>query len=390
LREELEPELGRELRLDVLSGTSVGAIHACYLGATAGEGAQQARLLTEHWLGMKVDEVLGFGYRDVVRFVREIMGSSGSHPSRHGGLVDPRGLRAIVGSRVPWLQIGRNLRRGVFSALSVSTTHVASGTTLTFIQRAGGGIPPWGNDPHFRATAAAIGPKHALASAAIPLIFPVVKLHGELFVDGSLRMNVPLSPALRLGARRVVVVSLRPKQETPADNVPTPETSPKAAMGPFLMGKALNALLVDRTDQDLDRLKRLNSLLEAGTRAFGPGFAHTLNEALVPHRNQQVRYVRTLLVRPSRDVAALALEYARSPEFKKSGKGLGHRAILTLAERGADLASYLLFDGGFARLLIDLGRADARARRPEWIRFWSEAPECASEAAEMGAGASAA
>jgi NTE family protein len=97
--------------------------------------------------------------------------------------------------------------------------------------------------------------------------------------------------------------------------------------------------------------------------------------------------VRELLVRPSRDLGELAAEYVRTPEFRRRSQGLAHKAILRLVEREAareaDLASYLLFDGGFADILIDLGRRDARARREQWQRFWSEEPQSVAEAALM-------
>jgi len=392
LREELEPELGRELRLDILAGTSVGAIHACYLAATSDQPRLQARGMRAHWTGMKVEEVLRCGVGDIFRLLRETLSKPASHPRdiQYGGLVDPRGLRAIVGQGIPWRGIGRNLRQGHVDALAVSATHVGSGRATVFVQRRGGGIPSWGNDPSYQAEAARIGPLHALASAAIPVAFPAVRLRGELHVDGGLRMNVPLSPALRLGAQRVVVVSLRhealraPRQGDKPGS-PGVEREQAIATAPFLVGKMLNTLMMDRTDQDLGRLRRLNAILEAGTVSYGPDFARTLGAVLEPHRSQPLRYVRELLVRPSKDLGALAAEYVRTPEFRRRSHGLAHKAILRLVDREArheaDLASYLLFDGGFAELLIDLGRQDARALREQWLRFWSNAPQCVAEMA---------
>lgn len=234
-----------------------------------------------------------------------------------------------------------------------------------------------------------IGPNHALASAAIPVIFPAVRIRNELHIDGFLRLNVPISPALRLGAQRVIIISLRPDPGVlkAPESVLEEDREQAVASAPFLVGKMLNMMMTDRTDQDLGRLRRLNAILEAGTVAYGPGFSETMSAALYPHRSQPVRYVRELLVRPSRDLGELAAEYVRTTEFRKSSNGLAHKAILKLVERGApreaDLASYLMFDGGFADILIDLGRRDARARRAQWQRFWSEEPQCVSEEAHM-------
>jgi len=384
LRDELEPELGRTLPLDILVGTSVGALHACYLAATSDRPELQGAGIRAHWTGMKVEEVLRVGMGDFLRVLREAFGKPAPHPRdiQYGGLVDPRGLRAIVGRGIPWPGIGRNVRKGHVDALAVSTTHVSSGRATVFVQRHGGGVPSWGSDPFYQAEATRIGPTHALASAAIPVVFPAVRLRGDLHVDGGLRLNVPLSPALRLGAQRVIVVSLR---HDARPSPPSPSPPQAFAAAPLLAGKMLATLMMDRTDQDLGRLRRLNTLLEAGTAAYGKDFASTLGAALGEHRTQPLRYVRDLLVRPSQDLAVLAAEYVRTPGFRSKGQGLAHKTILRMVDqegtRSAVLASYLLFDGGFADLLIDLGRRDARALRSEWLRFWSEEPQNLSERA---------
>jgi NTE family protein len=391
LRDELQQELGRDLRLDLLTGTSVGAIHACFLAATCDEPKAQGKQLVARWLNMRVDRVLDFGLIDVLRMLRETVGGvPRDRSTQHGGLVKGAGLRKLVCETVAWRCIGRNLRHRHVDALAISATHVASGRTIVFIQRVGGGAPDWGSNPHYRAEAARIGPTHALASAAIPIIFPAVRLRNHLYVDGGLRLNVPLSPAIRLGADRVVVISVRPGH-TPSAEADREERAHDvdqvwaSVSAPFLFGKALNALMLDSTDQDLDRLRMLNDVLEAGTKVYGPGFIAALNSALQPYRRRPVRYVRTLLVRPSRDLGTLAAEYVRSSEFRRSTLTLSRRVIFRLTERessrGSDLASYLLFDAGFAEMLIDLGRKDARAKREEWIRFWSNAPDSAHETA---------
>src|SRR5262249_5175354 len=177
-------------------------------------------------------------------------------------------------------------------ALTVSCTHVATGRTIAFVQKRGE-LPPWGNDPYYQAKAARISPKYALASAAIPILFPAVWLDGQLYVDGGLRFNVPLSPALRWGAARLIVISLRPDQSQSAradvaERARVLDQAHVAPTAPFLFGKTLNALLLDRTNQDYSQLRRINDMLEAGTRAYGAQFARVLGGALSPHRNQAV------------------------------------------------------------------------------------------------------
>lgn len=389
LREELERELGRPIQLPVIAGTSVGAINACHVAAYAEHGKHQARELVERWRALTIHEVLRFGASDLVRVAREILGRVPDvSEERNGGLIDPTGIYDIVLRGVPWRNIGRSIRRGTLHGLAVSATHVATGRTTVFVQMRKLEVPAWTRDPHLRAEPALIGPHHALASAAIPLLFPAVQISGRLYLDGGLRLNVPLSPALRMGADRVIVVSLRHLDPPPAGpEVPEGAAERAVATAPFLFGKTLNALMLDRTDQDLERLRRLNSVLVAGTDAYGPSFGDVINRAMVPHRNTGVRYVRNILVRPSEDIGLLAAAYARSPEFQKRAKGMAGGVVRRLVDReapdSADLLSYLLFDGGFADILVTMGRNDAKKMRDAWLRFFSEQPECEAEAAQL-------
>lgn len=417
LRDELGPELGKQVPLHILTGTSIGAINACYLAGSAAIPEAQGRGLVDRWKDLRIEHILQFGTRDVARLIRDL---TRRVPIRQGarysgGLVNPDGLQEVVRRVIPWPEIGRNIRNGHLDALSVSCTEVASGRTTVFVHRRKRHVPPWSRDYHYRAISTRIGPSHALASAAIPLLFPAVPVGGQLYVDGGLRQSVPLSPALRLGAERVIVVSLRSRPVTAtllpggedapgrealpewdansggtealrALGAPEEEAYPSAA---FLLGKTLNALLLDRLDEDLHRLRRFNAFLEAGTRAYGPGFEDVFNESLKDFHPRGIRWVRNLLVHPSRDLGALAAEYARSPEFAKRADNLVGRLVRRLADsearNRADLVSYLLFDGGYAEILVDLGRADARRRRDEWIRFFSDEPESEAEAVQIEA-----
>jgi len=414
LRDELALELGVQVPIDVLAGTSVGAINACYLAGAAASPQRQGEELAGKWTSLRIENVLAFGPRDAFRLLRGLVQRSPARPEQEtfGGIVDPTGLRNLVRTTVPWRDISRNIREGRLNALSVSCTTVATGRTTVFVQRRERDAPPWSKDFHYRAIAARVGPSHALASAAIPLLFPAVSVGGELYVDGGLRQSVPLSPALRLGAHRVIVISLRhrpvtasmlPSGEPAAPLPPRPlppergEAQPTPRKGSesraayptaaFLAGKTLDALLLDRIDEDLNRLRRFNSILEAGTRAYGADFETVLNDAFKPMRHHPMRWVRNVLVHPSEDLGKLAADYARSPEFKKRAGGFVGGVIRRLAESEArdraDLVSYLLFDGGFADRLIDLGRRDARAMRAEWLRFFSPEPESAAEAAQL-------
>jgi NTE family protein len=297
-------------------------------------------------------------------------------------MLDPGGLERVVERSIPFDRIGANLRAGHLDALTVSTTHVKSGRTMVYVHHrdleAEAGepetmppLPVWSKDPTTTSRAARITARHALASAAIPILFRAVKLEGEYHCDGGLRQNVPLSPARRMGAGRVLVVNPHYISTTPLDDAGAEDLFP----GPFfLLGKTLNALLLDRIDSDLARLETINRILDAGTKVAGPGFVGALNQAMGYPEGQGLRPMRALLVRASQDIGRLAAEFVRTPAFAKVG-GLAGRLMRRLSEPAsrneADLLSYLLFDGEFARQLIELGRADARARHEELCAFFA-------------------
>ncbi|MGZ3420455.1 MAG: patatin-like phospholipase family protein [Polyangiales bacterium] len=379
LCEDFPQETGIEPWFDIVCGTSVGALNACFVAATGDVLAQSTKLLWDRWLELRADDLLRVRPMEILRLARNVFGG-GPVPleppgatgtgARRGGLIDTSELERFVLESVPWSRITRNLDEGVVQAVSVSATHVASGKTVVFIDKRGE-LPQWSRDPWVRPVKARVSPFHALASAAIPLLFPPMPIDGAYYVDGGLRQNTPISPAVRLGADRVLVVSMRykgPQVESslvPEEAVPSPF---------FLAGKTLNALLIDRVDYDLDRLRRNNRLIEAGRSIFGEDFLARMNEKLAITEAAPLREVRDLLVRPSQDLGALAADFVASDELR-SESGFSARLFRRLAARDpqdeADLLSYLLFEGGFARALLELGRRDARARRDELAAFFS-------------------
>jgi NTE family protein len=374
--EEVARAIGRPTPLDVISGTSAGSINAVMLAAFAGDPADRGVRLANAWTRLELADVVRPSGREVLRMFARMFGrgsrADDTRP-RGGGIFDPSGIERIVRDSVPFAAISQNMREGHISALSISTTHVASGRTVVFVQRREGGAPPWGSDPTMVLRPATIRAEHALASASVPLLFPAVPIDGHFYCDGGLRQNVPLSPARRLGADGLVVVNPRYIREArPTADVA--EARERHFPDPlFVMGKALNALMLDRIENDIRRLQKLNSVLSAGTRRFGERFSEHLNEELGRSGESALRPLDVVYIRASADIGVLAADYVRSPEFSRRVKGLLGRALRRIAEgeREADLLAYILFDGAFAGQLIEIGRADARARHDELVSFFA-------------------
>jgi NTE family protein len=381
LFQDLPERLGRPVHFDIVTGTSVGAVHACYVAASQDESDAGQRL-TGIWRSLTLDHVFPVGATDVLRVPWRLLGfgaggllpaTSEGVPARLSGLFNTAWLEDIVLKDIPWAALRTNVARGSLRALAIAATEIATGRSVVFIDSASHSVPRWARDPFVIARPVEIGPAHALASAAIPLVFPAVRLDHTYYCDGGLRLNTPLAPALRLGADRVLVIGLRhPRSPEEEDRIA--RTREAAFANPiYLAGKALNALLLDRIEYDVDRLRLFNAILEGGTHAYGPDFLRTINEPIVAQRGTPYRIVRELMLQPSRDLGALASECLDHQPRSRGLRDWLSRNIVRYAGRGAlgeaDLLSYLFFDRCYAEHLIDLGRRDAAAARDELAAF---------------------
>lgn len=367
--DELTRLRGRPPRIDILCGTSVGAVNASYLAAHLLDPVLGMRRLVDLWSELQLSRVLGFGMRQVIGIPRLVMGGGASGT----GLFDVRPMADLVQREISWRAVSRALRKRQLRALTVSTTEVSTGRTVVFMQTSPDAVIPAQAPPRTLFRADHIGPQHALASAAIPLLFPPVRIEDELYLDGGLRQNTPIAPALRLGATHIFVTGSS-REVTGLRQSEGADPERNAPGMAFLLGKVLNAFLLDHVDTDVELLTRLNNVIADGSRHYGPEFAQALSEQAVLRGAPPYRYVECLTVRPSEDIGKLASQHVRRGRI--AGDPFLTKRLLNLLDLGvgdeADLASYLLFDGVFCRQLIELGRADARARRDQLLAFFGD------------------
>lgn len=383
VRDELPARLKPHVRFEILCGTSVGAINCCFLAATSHAPESQGQGLVNIWQSLEINQVYQLGMRELLNLPRFLLGSRGRGelddaigPGRLGGLFNTSPMEYLVRNGISWDRLHKNLEEGFFKALAVNATHIRSGRTHVFVEREGGGLPPWSTDPQIEAHAVEIGPHHALASSAIPWVFPAVAINNEIYSDGSIKLNTPISPALRLGADRLFVVGLKSEElghwRSPKPESQRIDTFPSAA---YLLGKILNALLVDKTEYDLKRLRRYNAIIHEGRREFKHQHTTHLDDLMTRSRGAPYREIDTLEVRPSVDIAEIASRHLQRGSIAARAGSLVSPLLHRLGDIGigqaSDLLSYLLFDHEFAQELIRLGMHDADVRRKQIIEFFS-------------------
>ena len=340
-----------DLEVPILTGVSSGGINAGYLAAHRGNLRSATAGLKRRWSSLTTEEVFHGDPASLARIgvkwgASLVSGGSRLMP-RARGLVDTAPLRDFLLRSIDVSGIEDNLRSGRLLAAALSAMSYQTGRTVTFVQ---GNAPlRWKSGSiHHRAVRAHITVDHIMASAAIPLLFPAVKIGQQFYGDGSFRDTAPLAPAIQLGATRILAVSARyPKSENEARRPDGVGYPPPAR----LLGLLLNSVFLDTLDWDAARLRRINHLL-----------------SLLPEearRAERLRHVELLILRPSKDIGRIAAQYEnRLPRMLRFlVRGLG-----TPDTRSADLLSYLLFESAYITELGELGWTDAER---EWPRIAS-------------------
>ncbi|MFT3915858.1 MAG: patatin-like phospholipase family protein [Anaeromyxobacteraceae bacterium] len=347
-----------QLPFDVVTGLSAGAINAVGLATMADDFEAVIGRLTEVWSNLTPDQVFRTGTFRLAgigsRWIRDLsagglLGSSGINY-----LLDPAPLRSLVTSVMPLGRMRRNLRAGRVHAVAVSATSYHTGAGVTFFEGSSE-VKPWARSTRL-GVRSRITIDHVMASAAIPVFFPPVRIGERFYGDGCVRMSHPLSPAIHLGARRIVAVTvkyLRPPHETRSREAEDGAPDPALSLSD-IAGVLLNAVFLDSVDSDLERLDRINKTL-----------------ALVPEDRRtpgdvELREIPVLVLRPSLDLGKLAKdEYLRFPRMLR----FLLRGIGASSSGGADLLSYLAFEPFYLRRVMELGRSDTLARRDEVEAF---------------------
>jgi len=352
-----------ELEVPILTGISAGAVNTIYLAAYEGTLAAATDDLVKLWLALTPDKVYNVRPLHLLRNVLNwgIRLLSGGHtrgePMR--GMVDTNPLRRFLERSIPHAAdgtfpgIARKLDRGDLKAVALSATSYTTGQSVTWVE--GRDVQLW-QRPQRRSELTRLTIDHVLASSALPMLFPAVKIGNEWFGDGGIRLTAPLSPALHLGANRIITVSTRYARSRSEADQPLTDGYPPPAQ---VLGVLYNAIFLDLIDEDILRLQRINRLLEG----------------LPPEEREGMRIVDILVLRPSRDLGRLSREFEqRLPSvFRHLTRGLG-----TQRTQSPDILSLVLFLPEYLGRLVEIGEEDAERHADRVRRFLEQQPASVS------------
>jgi len=334
----------------VFVGSSAGAINATYLSQNAHKGFSVAiNEICHIWENLHVEKI----YKTDISGISKILGrwlynatiGRISHKQKIESFLDSKPLYELLKTFTDTRQLHKNIEEGVISGLGITTTQYGTGRAITFYHAAASNpVQKWWY-PKREGVSTKLGLKHVLASAAIPVLFPSVKIGQYFYGDGSIRFSAPLSPAIHMGANKILAIGLR-KVET-SELVPAQEYPSLAQIS----GTLLNAIFHDSLDYDVHTLRKINKLVQISREPL-----------------EDYVFIDTMLVQPSRDLGILALAYEQSipRTLKYLLKSLGSQG-----RESADLLSYLLFEGSYIKKLIQVGYEDAKARKAEIEKFFA-------------------
>jgi NTE family protein len=333
----------------ILCGTSAGAINAATLAAQADDFNAAVSRLLEQWENMRCEKVYRTDAWSILksgaRWLSSMMLVSHRNPV---SLLDNAPLRRMLESGLSFERIQENIDSGALYAVCVTASGYTSGQSVSFFQ-GGSGLEGWERNQRIGA-AVSMKLEYLLASSALPFIFPAVKVHREYFGDGSMRQIAPVSPALHLGADRVLVVGTgrQPLEQARARSNIYPSLAQIA-------GHALNSIFLDSLMVDIERLQRINRTLEA----IPPEARESASVALRP--------IKVLFIAPSQPIERVAARFLH--ELPRTVRFL-LRPTGAISRSGSNLASYLLFEAPFCRALIDLGYQDTCEREADVRAFF--------------------
>jgi len=348
---EMAPH-GCENPFPVISGTSAGAINSVVLASKARRFRVAVAELEKVWGGFHCEQVYRTDSLTMLKsslhwFAAIVLG--GLFVGTPKSLLDNSPLRSLLSRNIRFPRIQSSIDAGYLHAVAVTAAGYASARSTSFFQAADG-VPPWSRTRRI-GTGQQLNLDHLMASIAVPMIFPPVRVGAEYFGDGAMRQATPLSPAIHLGADRILVIGVRDEAALPAPAPDKPQTIPSFAQ---IAGYMLDTLFMDGLYSDLERMTRINQLIDS------------IPEAQRTASAAKMKPIDTMVVLPSEDLRQIAHKHL---EQMPKPVRLLLRGLRGRSQSEDRLLSFLLFERAYTRDLIQLGYNDAMAVKDQLMDF---------------------
>jgi len=352
----------------ILVGTSAGALNATYLASRALDGLEALKGLGEFWHGLHSHLVYHLPHTPMARISRWATALGVTLAVRQqGAALDSLPLVDTLHRRIALNNIAQAMQSGQLKALAVTASSYTTGEHWTFCQTASAQDTLSWSRPGRRAERQDITIEHLMASSAIPFIFPATPLwvdgNMEFFGDGSMRQSSPLSPAVHLGAHKILAIGVgQPQRSTGAADLDAKTFRQKPSLG-NIAGHAMASVFNDTLLSDVEQVQSVNQSIQALKRHLSEHHQDELAQSL------PLREVDVLALQPSESLDALAQAHVHElpKPVHRVLEGLG-----ALKGSGAALSSYLLFEPGFLRALMALGAKDVQSRKDELLAFFED------------------
>ncbi len=382
IRTKLHPRVASKAGFDVYCGSSVGAINTCFMAAMADDLIEQGKKIYSFWKNLNQDKI----YKRNIGALTSLLGRTAKGMTsnllnfnplnlkkRSGegihfrGFLDTSPLPSYLETIVPFKRISENLKSGYVQAVSLTATNISTGFMELFIQK-NANVEYTGEYAHQFVNLRA---EHAMASAAIPIIFPPVMVDQTYYMDGGLKLNTPLSPAIQLGAGKIMVIGLHRRYTLTEQRTCSLSSSEHPTLGK-MVGDIMNALFVDRIQYDVEQLTRINRMIEWSEKVFGKNYLDQINNMLLKEgirgdiANRGLMKLKVFEIHPSVDMATIYSDCYHSSKSKQSFSTFEKMLLRVLdidPTAGVDILSYLSFMPAYIKRLLELGYEDAAAQK---------------------------